>query len=313
MGRIILTVCAVVGAVALGAAAEPQRPAPAQQPTKAAAKGLQQPPTIISAQAKPKPKRQGNNQEASGAPLKSEPSPWYDLWAQILMALWAFGQLILTGVGIFYIRKTLRATEAAVEEAQKGSDAAVQMAIASREQFVAERRPWMSQQNLEAVEPMENMEIAFKVNFKNVGASPAFDVAVVFDVDIDDYSFTKIEDAFQDFLRSRMAAHQGGEVVFPGDDHSVTHHLQFSRRDLKRRDEAWSRRNFAKPALMPRVFYAVFYRSPIRGEDGARTIHHTGGCFSLYDWKGEVLVGAPNPPERISMIARRTTADFLVS
>ncbi|GEM_PF-3600399 len=313
MGRIILSVCAVAGAAALGGAAEPQRLAPAQQHAKTAEKGLQQPPTIIAAQAKPEPKRQGNNWKVSGDTRKSEPSPWYDLWAQILMALWAFGQLILTGVGIFYIRKTLTATEAAVEEAQKGSDAAVQMAIASQEQFVAERRPWMSQQKLEAVEPMENMELAFKVNFRNVGASPAFDVAVVFDVDVDDYSFTKIEDAFQKFLRSRMAAHQGGEVVFPGDDHPVTRHLQFSRRDLKRRDEAWSKRDFAKPALTPRVFYAVFYRSPIRGEDGTRTIHHTGGCFSLHNWKGEVLVGAPNPPDKISMVARRTTADFLVS
>lgn len=313
MGRIILSACVVVGAAALGGAAAPQRIVPSQQPAQAAEKGLQQPPTIIVAQAKPEPKRQGNNRQASGDTRKSEPSPWYDLWAQILMALWAFGQLILTGVGIFYIRKTLTATEAAVEEAQKGSDAAVQMAIASREQFVAERRPWMSQQKLEAVEPMENMELAFRVNFKNVGASPAFDVAVVFDVDVDDYSFTKIEDAFQAFLRSRMAAHQGGKVVFPGDDHLVTHHLQFSRRDLKRRDDTWSKRNLAKPALTPRVFYAVFYRSPIRGEDGTRTIHHTGGCFSLHDWKGEVLVGAPNPPEKISMITRQTTADFLVS
>ncbi|MDI1325435.1 MAG: hypothetical protein PSV23_01420, partial [Brevundimonas sp.] len=117
----------------------------------------------------------------------------------------------------------------------------------------------------------------------------------------------------QRFLRGRMESHQGGDVVFPGGDHIVTHHLQFSRRDLAKRDEAWSKRKTKKPGLTPRVFYAVLYRSPIKGEDGELSIHHTGGFFSCPGWKGQILVGARNPPDKVSMISRGTTADFLVS
>lgn len=306
-------ISAAIGAAALTAASEPQRSPDADPPINTNEVGQQKTQTILRAPPELEPKHQGSSQKITGNTGQSEPSGWYDLVAQIFMALFAFGQLVLTWVGILYIRKTLVATEAAVGEAQKSSDAAVRMAIASQEHFFAERRPWMSQQMLEAVEPMENMEFAFKVNFKNVGASPAFDVAVVFDLDVDDYSFTRIEDAFHAFVKSRMASHQGGVVIFPGDEYHVTHHLQFSRRDLRLRDAAWAKRSIEKPILTPRVFYSVFYRSPIKGEDGARTIHHTGGCFSLHGLKGEVLVGAPNSPEKISMVARRTTADFLVS
>ncbi|MDP3368651.1 MAG: hypothetical protein Q8M32_02245 [Brevundimonas sp.] len=244
----------------------------------------------------------------------------YDLSAQNRMAEWALWMMIvaavttaLTAVALWFIKGTLDATREAVREAKRGSNAAVTMAAASHDRFIAERRPWMAQRKIEPVEPMEHMEFAFKVHFQNLGASPAFDVAVVFTMDVDDYSFSRIETAYEKFLRIEMAAHKGGEVVFPGDDHIVTKHMQFSRRALKKRDETWSRRKRSAPKLTPRVFYAVLYRSPIKGKDGSRAVHHTGGFFSLHDWKGEIVVGIPTPPENVSMVARRTTADFLVS
>lgn len=308
MGRILLSICAVVVAAGLGGSAQ-QPPQARQHPRQQDAPANQQ---ALIGVAEPESDRQ-RSPDQDQADHQPTPLERDDLTAQQAMALFAGLQVLLTFCGLLYIRWTLKETRKAVTEAAKGSEAAVKMALASQEQFISERRPWMAQRKIEPVDPMENMEFAFKVHFQNVGASPAFDVAVAFDMDVDDYSFTKIEDSYQEFLRSRMKAHRGGEVVFPGDDHTVTQHLQFSRRDLRKRDQVWAQRKTKKPSLTPRIFYAVFYRSPIKNANGTRTVHHAGGFFSCPGWKGPVLVGAPNPPDKVSMIANQTTADFLVS
>ncbi|WP_404415460.1 hypothetical protein [Brevundimonas vesicularis] len=315
MKAICVACIAVVAAIGLGAAGQPSEDladhAPVEQ-RHAANEKAQEHDGASVAIATPKGSGQGSadQNEAHDRTSQVEQS---DLKAQWIMAICAGLQLALTAFGLLYIRNTLRANNLAVQEAQRGNEVAAAMVIASQEQFFTERRPWMAQRTLEPVVPHDNFEFAFKTHFENVGASPAFDVAVIFDMDVDDYSFTPIEESYSQFIQSRMRSHKGGEVVFPGDDHIVTHHLQFSLRQLRERDAAWAKREIEKPGLTARVFYAVLYRSPVEGVDGLKTIHHTGGFFNLTDWKGPILVGAPNLPENVSMIARRTTADFLVS
>lgn len=314
MRRALLLICAaVVAALAVGFQASAAAKAPVENEGHGAKHHAEA--SQLRPEERALPERDGNRGAGKEETQdQSRPLKGADIKAEWFMVGIAVVQLALTFWGLLFIRGTLLASNAAVREAQRGSDVAVKMALASQERFATERRPWMAQRVLEAVAPIENMEFAFKMQFQNVGASPAFDVAVIIDMDVDDYSFTRIEDAYEDFLRSRMAAHQGGDIVFPGEDHTVTHHIQFSRRQLRERDGVWAKRPAVpKPDISPRVYYAVLYRSPIEGEDGTRTIHHTGGFFSIHGWKGPILIGAPNPPDKVSMIARRATADFLVS
>jgi hypothetical protein len=107
---------------------------------------------------------------------RSEPSPWYDLWAQSLMALWAFGQLILTGVGIWYIRKTLLETEAAVKLAGKGNDAAQAAVEVTREIGEAQVRCYV--QITKVAMDYAGLEPVIVFSLHNSGQSPAANVAL---------------------------------------------------------------------------------------------------------------------------------------
>jgi len=203
MGRILLSICAVVVAVGLGGSAQPvqpkQHPRPTEQPAKTTEKARQQRAPIMATLAETDGERQGNHQQASDDAGRSEPSPWYDLWAQSLMALWAFFQLVLTGVGIWYIRKTLIETENAVREAAAATLAAGVGAEAAREANVLlrraradESRAWMCFAHL-SKGPLRNCVWVdldgtrkhitegwhFAAVWKNFGKGPALAVSVV--------------------------------------------------------------------------------------------------------------------------------------
>lgn len=146
MGRILLSICAVVVAVALGGAAQPQQQVSAtSQAVKATEKTRQQRPPVLVTLGEPAREGGSDDERADPARGGADPSPWYDLTAQSLMALFALGQVVLTGIGIFYIRDTLKATKAAVVEASKATKAAEDVLEDGRAAAAAEATRFASQ------------------------------------------------------------------------------------------------------------------------------------------------------------------------
>ena len=129
MGRILQIICGCVLAATLTGSAQPMQPqqqsAAANQPTKAAEKTRQQRPPVMITLAEPERERQDDHQSADSNAGQSNPSPWYDLWAQGLMAFWAFWQLVLTGAGIYFLRETLKATREAVIDTGEATKAMI--------------------------------------------------------------------------------------------------------------------------------------------------------------------------------------------
>ena len=127
MGRIILSICALVVAVGLSGSTQPVQPQQqaraADQPAKATEKARQQRPPVLITLTESEGERQGHQQPTESDAGKAGPSPWYDLWAQSLMALWALFQLVLTGIGIHFINETLKETRKAVADTGKATNA----------------------------------------------------------------------------------------------------------------------------------------------------------------------------------------------
>ena len=111
-----------------------------------------------------------------------------DLVAQTEMATWAFWMLIativvtgITGLGVFYIWLTLKATQEMSREAARGTIAAVEAADASKDAnsiIRQEQRPWVLSTGvthgfLEAEGTEEFVGIAVQASWKNFGKSPA--------------------------------------------------------------------------------------------------------------------------------------------
>lgn len=180
MGRVLLLIVGLVVAVGLTGAAQqvqpPQQPASANQPAKAAEKARQQRPPVMITLSEPDRQSERGQKKSHGEAGWSEPSPWYDLWAQSLMALWAFLQLVLTGVGIWYIRKTLVETEKAVNQAVEATGAA-QMAVAETTRIgEAQVRAYLLVEN-----PMLSAEapgFILRLRVINSGMSPARKVSI---------------------------------------------------------------------------------------------------------------------------------------
>lgn len=175
MGRILLSICAVVVAVGLGgtqAVQPPQQPASANQASEAAENGRQQRAPVMSALSEPKGQSEDGQQQTEPDAGRSEPSPWYDLWAQSLMALWAFLQLVLTGVGIWYIRKTLVETERAVGEAARATKAAQDAVRVSEVSAEKQLRAYMGLDSI-GIAMDEGGGRHLAVRWKNFGQTPA--------------------------------------------------------------------------------------------------------------------------------------------
>lgn len=185
MGRMILLICAVVVAVFLSGLAQPvqpqQQPAAADQPAKAAEKTSQQRPPIMITLSEANGERQEDQQSTDDQAGQSEPSPWLDLIAQSLMALWALLQLGLTGVGIWYIRRTLVETEKAVGEAAKGTTAAQKAVTETSRVGEAQVRAYLSVIGLNYTATPEKAQMlatpGIEIVLNNSGATPAINVA----------------------------------------------------------------------------------------------------------------------------------------
>lgn len=119
MGRALRIICGVVLAVGLlGAQLAPQSPDPDRS-------GQNTQPTSNPGSIAPEPENDRESGISDGAAqVEANELSRSDLAAQRWMALFAALQVILTGIGIWFIRRTLLATENAVTEAASATDAA---------------------------------------------------------------------------------------------------------------------------------------------------------------------------------------------
>ena len=105
MGRMILSICAVVVAVGLGASAqkgqEGQQPPQQRQPTRDQSTQVA---PVGTAVAESQPEAREDQEETA---REANNIAQRDLDAQQTMAWLASLQLFLTGIGIWYIRRTL--------------------------------------------------------------------------------------------------------------------------------------------------------------------------------------------------------------
>lgn len=183
MGRILLSICAVVVAMVLGGSAQPvhaqQQASAAGQPAKAAQKAREQRLPIFVTLSSADGRGQAYHPKSHDHEKLSGPSPWFDLWAQGLMALWAFLQLILTGIGIWFIRKTLIETETAVVEAGKATKAAQDAVEETRRIGEAQVRAYLHVKPEGEVIVTQPVFTSFGgIIVANSGQSPAFNARV---------------------------------------------------------------------------------------------------------------------------------------
>jgi len=105
-----------------------------------------------------------------------------DLRAQQDMALWSFWMMlatsaavIVTGVGIYFVRETLAANTAAVEQAREANRI-------TRESAIADKRAWIRAHVTTSARVIDDvLLIDFFAHGENIGASPAKTVRVAFD------------------------------------------------------------------------------------------------------------------------------------
>ena len=109
-----------------------------------------------------------------------------DGWAQWAMALFALMGVIISGWAVWLLKKTLDATVIAVREGEKATSASLEAASAAREanQIMRdEQRPWLDiiaspSGQLTYMPDSDTIAIPFDITVKNMGKSPAFNVAI---------------------------------------------------------------------------------------------------------------------------------------
>lgn len=173
MGRILLSICAVV--VAVGLAASAQQPPQAQQhPAQEDSAASQGTPVGI---AEPERNREGGGNQGNA---QDQPSPLErdDLTAQQAMALFAGLQVLLTGAGLMYIRWTLEATREAVREAQEATGLAETAFRSQHENARRELRAYVTV-DVEKAGPFRiGQKPCVRMIIRNTGQTPARDLCV---------------------------------------------------------------------------------------------------------------------------------------
>lgn len=104
--------------------------------------------------------------------------PIADIWAQGLMALAALGQIVLTIIGIVFIRRTLIATEAAVAEARGATEAANQAVTVTRLSAESQLRAYLSVDQIYVADLVEGQVLEAWFSLHNRGQTPAKRVVV---------------------------------------------------------------------------------------------------------------------------------------
>jgi len=148
-----------------------------------------------------------------------------DLHAQEWMARWAFwmflaslGTVIITGVGVFYVKRTLDATLSAVEDT---GQATVAMREANR--IMQEgQRPWIKINFFHSSTTISDgsVHIGIGFNIENVGARPAISPGIHFkEVSLTGKDDAEQEQVMSDFfneIQGSMRLTRLDNAVFPG-------------------------------------------------------------------------------------------------
>ncbi len=138
----------------------------------------------------------------------------------------AFFTLIITGVGVWFVKRTLEATLEAVEDTGRATEAMNDANEIARMAYNASVRPWLSLDAEMAVDYLSWMEdgnagLFVDVTARNYGKSPAINVNVLIKVDVadfgGDYGFNYrqfFEDCCEE-LRITTESSIKGETIFP--------------------------------------------------------------------------------------------------
>lgn len=179
MGRILLSICAVVAAVGLGGSA-------GSGPLAKQHTGEKQSAISQSALAgNPEPGTLGNGNEKQGkTKLEVTPLDRADLTAQQAMAVFAGIQVVLTFGGLLYIRWTLKETRKAVAEAAKATEAAQDAVGVTRESAERQLRAYLAVESFRSAVrgAPDERQVGLSVKFVNRGQTPALRVYTDYDI-----------------------------------------------------------------------------------------------------------------------------------
>lgn len=168
MGRILLLICALVVAVGLGASAK-QPPQTQGYPAQQDAPASQSAP-VRAPETEPDRHAGGNQSQTDDKPSPLEQS---DLAAQWTMAGFAGLQLILTFLGLLYIRWTLIETKKAVKEAGDATAAAENAIEVTRLSAERQLRAYLSIDKISATGLSPGETPVVWISVTNRGQTPA--------------------------------------------------------------------------------------------------------------------------------------------
>jgi hypothetical protein len=179
MGRIILTMCGAVLALGLMASAQKADTSEIQQHTKAAQTEKQG--ALVPTQSSGLGQGSGATDRVAREANSIARS---DLTAQQAMVLLAFGQMLLTGLGLYLIWETLKATRNAVEEASSATRAAQDAVEVTRTAAERQLRPYLLIDRTVGDGMALGATPKITVIAKNTGVTPAFNIRHVVRIDL---------------------------------------------------------------------------------------------------------------------------------
>jgi hypothetical protein len=193
----------------------------------------------------------------------------------------AFFTLIITGIGVWFVKRTLEATLEAVEDTGRATDAMHDANEIARMAYNANVRPWLSlkliteKTTLRWSEAEEGFIFGIGLNTQNEGGSPAIDVtfwAKASAGELSDIGYDRkpFFDKCCDELRLHTLNNTQGEIVFPRKDASASVGAVIRRSDLQetfdRAERFWRQRpgegfSGEGATILPNVFVGCGYRS----------------------------------------------------
>lgn len=116
-----------------------------------------------------------------------------DLQAQQDMALYALlmliatvATIIITGVGVWFVKRTLDATLQAVEDTGKATEAMLEANKIARETAIAQFRPYITARAISLMTDVETGLPHTQIGIKNIGAGPAYSCIIFANTEIAD-------------------------------------------------------------------------------------------------------------------------------
>lgn len=217
-------------------------------------------------------------------PDGSNPYAEHDLRAQQDMAEWAFAMFIatiagvvVTIIGLIYVVRAYRLNAIATDHARKAAEAATEQAETAGKALAAERRPWVSVDDVRLVgfafEPINRaINITTIIVLRNAGQSPALDVWISVGAtgDADPNEPQRRQDKMRAEVKQRPKITHLAQTIFPNSPPRPSEYgVSISREELGQLFERW-RKTFpeghasrdGRVFIIPSLYGVVGYRSP---------------------------------------------------